>query len=423
MFSHQASANGNWLKLANSAPAAVQLMILLSDGTVLAANNPIPSAGFAWYRLRPDPNGHYVLGEWSEINEIAGMHDSRLYYSSQLLQDGRLFVAGGEYGSGKSRAEIYDPMANVWTQINPPSSLLDPTSSSPDGGLQAFLDSNSILLPDGTVMVAPVQPKSSGGTLIFNPFSNSWTNGQTPLGGNQDEASWVQLPDGSILTVDPGSFNSERYIPALTNWISDSPVPVALYSTVGTELGAGLLLPNGKAFYLGGSGHTALYTPSGTTNIGHWVAGPDIPNGLVAADASAALMPNGTILCAVAGPPTVGTNGTSFPTPTSFFEYDYTVGSTGAFTQVNGPTGLTDNVPSFVTGMLVLPDGSVLFADSTSYNSPATGAPLYVYVPLNGTQLTLGNQPTISSITPKPGRLVSSDGHRIKRSFRWCGLR
>jgi hypothetical protein len=369
-------------------------MILLSDGTVLAANNPNPSAGYVWYRLTPDPNGHYVLGEWSGI---APMNDWRLFYASQILQDGRLFVAGAEYGAGRATAEIYDPVADAWTRINPPASLLDATNG------QGFVDCESKLLPDGTVLLAPVSPGPNNGTLIYNARTNGWSQGPTNL-AFQAEASWVKLPDGSILTLDPDSTKSERYIPALNEWIADKDLPVNLWASlphyVG-ETGPALLLPNGQAFFLGGSGHTAIYTPSGTTNVGTWVAGPDIPNGLVSADAPAVMMPNGKILCAVAGAPSVdASTNVVFPRPTSFFEYDYTSGPVGAFTQVNGPTGQTDNTKSFDCAMLALPDGSVLFSDSTAYSWPETGAPLYVYVPEDGPQMTLGKPPTITSITP-----------------------
>lgn len=412
-FCASAGASGNWLTLANPAKAAVQLMILLSDGTVICANNPSTSsssAGFVWYRLTPDPFGHYVQGEWSDI---APMHDSRLYYSSQLLHDGRLFVAGGEYGSGGAKAEIYDPQHDLWTQINPPALFLDPTQPSKDGtNLQSFVDAASELLPDGRVLIAPVWPKLSAGTLIYDPRSNTWTNGNSAVGGNQDEATWVKLPDQSILTVDPFRTSSERYIPALERWIQDAPVGVALYSPIGDEMGPGFMLPNGKAFFLGGSGHTALYTPSGNTNYGTWVTGPDIPNGLTAADAPAAMMPNGKILCAVAGAPYTNSSGkTQFSAPTSFFEYDYTVGTTGAFTQVSGPTGLTDNVKSYTTAMLVLPDGSVLFSDSTEQDFPATGAKLYVYVP-DGTPVTV-SKPSISTIAPNPDGSFHLTGYNL----------
>ncbi len=389
-----ASGSGTWFTLANPAKAAVQLMILLPDGTVLAANNPNPTIGFVWYRLTPDPFGHYVLGDWSDI---APMHDARLYYSSDVLRDGRLFVAGGEYGPGGAKAEIYDPLFDTWTQINPPASLLDPTQQ------QAFLDSNSKLLPDGSVLIEPVQPGTNGSSLIYHPTSNSWSNITVPNSVNLDESSWVKLPDDSILTVQPDTSSSGRYIPSQGKWILDAPVPVNLWASLAPnffgETGPAFLLPNGKAFFLGGSGHTAIYTPSGTTANGSWVAGPDIPSGQVTADAPGAMMPNGKILFAASPPPTLdSSNNPVFHAPTSFFEYDYSVGTTGAITQVSGPTGLADNVGSFVTAMLVLPDGSVLYANSTEQNFPATGAKLYVYAP-DGPQVATG-KPAITSITP-----------------------
>jgi hypothetical protein len=396
-------ADGNWLTLANPCEAAVQLMILMSDGTVLAANNPTASgggAGFVWYRLTPDEYGHYVLGKWSDV---APMKDARLYYSSQLLPDGRLFVAGGEYGSGGAKAEIYDPAHDQWTQINPPVALLDPSQPSPYGGTQSFLDSASELLPDGSVLVNPVQPQTNYAQLIYYPQSNTWAQVSPP--GFISEASWVKLPDNSILTVINNSTSSVRFIPSLNQWIPDAPLPVSIWQGLGTiyagETGPAFLLPNGNAFFLGGSGHTAIYTPSGSTSAGSWVAGPDIPGGLGSADAPGAMMPNGKILCTASGPPfVVGTGKPNFPKPTYFFEYDYSAGPVGTFTPVNGPTGPTDDVPPFVTAMLVLPDGSVLYANSTEQNFPATGAKLYVYVPI-GDPVAAG-KPVISSITPNP---------------------
>ncbi|MGH7978137.1 MAG: hypothetical protein ACREE6_02080, partial [Limisphaerales bacterium] len=156
-----------------------------------------------------------------------------------------------------------------------------------------------------------------------------------------------------------------------------------IYDPTLFEIGAAIFLPDGRAFFLGDSGHTALYTPSGNTNPGSWVAGPDIPNGQGTPDAPAAMMVNGKILCAVAPAET-------YNPPTSFFEYDYTSGSVGSFAQVSSPTGgLTDNVPSYQTLMLDLPDGNVLYSHF--------GSDLYVYQPV-GSQLAAG-KPTISSIT------------------------
>src|ERR1044071_4678080 len=383
---------GTWTPLVHLAPGTVHFMLLLSDGTVMAKGTAGGGGiGNVWYKLTPDANGSYINGTWSTR---APMLDTRLWFSSQVLQDGRVFVAGGEYPNdppnhnfGRATAEIYDPVANSWTRIDPPASLLDPTMPSPVNTSynQSFADSDSEILANGTVLVTPVLPKVRGGTLIYNPVTNLWSAG--PILANnvayQDEASWVKLPDNSILTIDPFGTNSERYIPSTNTWISDSTVPTNLYDPFGFELGAAFLLPNGKAFYLGATGHTAIYTPTGTTSPGTWVAGPNIPNSQGTPDAAAAMMVNGKILCAVSPIPTSGNH---FPSPTSFYEYD---SSTNSFTQINGPTGATENHPCYETSMVVLPDGSVLYVSFSSQ--------LYVYRP-DGNPLPSG-KPAITGIS------------------------
>lgn len=366
-------AAGIWAPLANPPPAPVQLMLLLSDGTVMAAG----VGSNTWFKLTPDTSGNYVNGTWTTL---ASMANTRLFYSSAVLQDGRVFVAGGELGTGGFASEVYNPLTDTWTSAG----------SGPNN--EFFSDSMSKILPNGNMLVAPVAP-SQIRTLIYNPTSNTWATGVNAL-GSQNEASWVKLPDDSILTVDKGTQNSERYIPATGQWIADANVPVQLYEPLGRELGAALLLPDGRAFFLGGTGNTALYIPTGNTNPGTWVAGPNIPAGLTTPDAPAAMMVNGKILCAVS--PLLfccDVNGNNvFPVPTSFYEYDPSAGAIGAFTQVSSPTGgLTDNVRTFVTAMLDLPNGRVLYSNRTG---------LFVYQP-DGVPLAAG-KPTISTISTNP---------------------
>src|SRR5438046_9212348 len=74
--SSQASAVGAWTPLARNAPAGVELMILLSDGTVMCANQG-GSIGRAWYKLTPDNHGSYVNGTWTTLASTAS---TRLYY-------------------------------------------------------------------------------------------------------------------------------------------------------------------------------------------------------------------------------------------------------------------------------------------------------------------------------------------------------
>lgn len=384
LISSQAMAVGNWTPLAHNAPASVDLLLLLSDGTVMAQRSGTSSN---WFRLTPDIHGSYINGAWTTL---PSMHDTRLYFSSDVLKDGRVFVAGGEYGTGSATAEMYDPVANTWTPISPPPSLLNPAASSPAlaSGNQGFDDSISKILPNGSVLVGPVGPSTYGGTLIYDPVSSTWSAGPKYFrGGYQDEASWVKLPDDSILTIDPFGSHSERYIPSLNSWVDDGIVPESLYDSFGFELGAPFLLANGNAFFLGSTGHTALYAPTGTTSPGTWAAGPDIPGGQGTPDAAAAMMVNGRILCAVSPAPT-STN--HFPSPTSYYEYDPVSNS---FTQANAPGGGTNSAGStFQITMLDLPDGTILYARASSR--------LYVYQP-DGSPLP-GGKPAITSIAPNP---------------------
>ncbi len=342
-------------------------MLLLSDGTVMAAG---ADSANGWYRLTPDSNGSYVNGTWSTL---ATMHYTRLYYGSDVLTNGCVFIAGSEYYAGTNTAEFYNPINDTWTMCPPP-----------PAGQTLFYDCISKILPGGNVLIAPVGPATPGGTLIYVAASNTWSNGGKLFRGSyQDEASWVKLTNDTILTIDPFGTSSERYNPSLNRWGTDANVPVSLYDPYGSELGAAFLLPDGRAFFLGSTGNTALYTPSHGNTSGTWLAGPVIPNNQGTPDAPAAMMVNGKILCAVSPVPTSANH---FPSPTSFYEFDPVANS---FTQVSGPTGSTYNSPTYILRMLDLPDGTVLLSTSDSQ--------LYVYQP-DGSPLASG-KPTINGIT------------------------
>lgn len=346
---------GTWVPLNNLAPAQINTMLLLSDGSVICEEFGYFNNSTAWFRLTPDVHGSYVNGTWSSL---ASMHNTRLFFSSQILTNGNLFVAGGEYGTGTSTAETYDPLANTWTLV-------------PQAPPEGLSDAISMMLPDGRVLLGPAN--ASGQTVIYNLVAGTATLGPTAFGG-QNEASWVKLPDKSILTIDEASQSSERYIPSLNQWVKDATVPVPMYSS-SIEIGAALLLPNGKAFFLGASGHTALYTTTGTTNSGTWTAGPNIPSGLTPPDAPAAMLVDGNVLCAVTD-----------QTNTYFYEYNPTANN---FTQVNGPTGIAFPGATDYLRMLDLPDGTVLFGNN--------GQQFYVYQP-SGSPLAAG-KPAILSIS------------------------
>lgn len=429
-------AASGWTPLANKAPGGAGTMLLLSDGSVL-----VNTSYTAWSRLVPDNTGHYIHGTWTSISNSNCPHGD---FASQVLMDGRVFIAGGESpnppsgapgcaGPGQANSgvdtEIYDPVANVWTMANPPTSLIDPTQKTNFPslcGTQAFADMTSETLPNGNVLMAPVCPKNCGDTLIFNSKSFSpsssgsgWSFGGTlantggnALSCNEQETSWVKLQDGSILTADPpvqpGALEtSERYVPSLNKWFADTSLGFTLFNTEfgyngDGEEGPAFLLPNGTAIFIGGDPARGIYTPGAPPSpgsppvVGAWTQGSLSPNGpatggapLSADDAPGAMMIDGNILLALnfaAIPNDV------FPRPVSFYEYSPTQNT---FIEVLGPgnpgapSPWTDCGP---TTMLDLPDGTVLMPDGCD------GTQLYVYQP-NGPPLAQG-KPSIISITP-----------------------
>jgi hypothetical protein len=361
--------SGFWTLLANNAPATISTMMLLPDGTVMAQQGGSATSGSLatknWFQLTPQGfTGNYINGTWSTLH---AMNLERLYYASNVLSNDKVFVMGGEY-SGPSTTknftntgEIYDSVANTWSNV----------ANFPQG---LFGDDPSMVLPDGRILTGGGSYSPSPGadfTWIYNPSTNAWAQAATKIrrvvGGStsydsSDEEGWVKLSDGSILNYDlwtsisTGAFHAERYIPSTNQWVDASNVnalnPPSLMSSdaVGDEMGPGFLLPDGRAFYLGGNGHTAYYSLA--TNS--WTAGPNIPSGLGADDAPGAMMPNGHIL--------FGADTPLFHGPTSIFEFDP---STNTYSNVT-PGGFALGNPSYHTRMLMLPSGQVLLSNDAS---------------------------------------------------------
>src|SRR5665213_514734 len=340
-----------WMPITNLAPDYNGGgMLLLSDGTVICKtySGGNDGIGSIYDRLTPDSTGSYINGTWSQI---APMNYTRLYFSSQLLKDGRVYVAGGEYGSGSAQGEVWDPNTNIWTVT-------------PSTGY-GYIDANSELLPNGHVLQSC---EWNNVTFDYDPIANVYSNIQSTL-GTVDESAWIKQKDSSILFVLMDTYTSVRYIPSQGYWITDATVPVMLYDGL-SETGPGFLLPDGRTFYLGGSGQTAYYTPSGNTSPGSWTAGPVVPNGLGASDAGGSQMVDGKILCCF------NAQGT-FKSPTYYFIFDYL---TNTFNPITAPNGAASaNEPCYYSGMLNLPDGTTMYADQGQqqyYIYSSVGPPL-----------------------------------------------
>jgi hypothetical protein len=238
-------------------------MLLLSDGTVMVQSAASMFEN-AWDRLTPSPSpsgGDYLSGSWSSM---APMSLQREYYGSDVLPNGNVFVLGGEFsappgqmtqGNETNTGELYNPVTNAWTSI-----LSFPQSQFGDGLTET--------LPNGQILAGFYAGPQ---TYIYDPATNSWgSEADKRYGDRGAEETWVKLPDGSILTNDLTTSvgAGQRYIPSQSQWVAAGTSPVQLGDNggapIGLETGPAFLLPDGRAFFLGATGHTAFYTPSPT---------------------------------------------------------------------------------------------------------------------------------------------------------------
>ena len=100
-------------------------MALLTDGRVLVHDESGNSGTWGnWWTLTPDINGNYATGTWTQVATMPSGYGP-LYFGSAVLPDGRYIAEGGEYNLGRdawtTKGAIYDPVANSWTSVTPPS--------------------------------------------------------------------------------------------------------------------------------------------------------------------------------------------------------------------------------------------------------------------------------------------------------------
>ena len=105
-------------------PFRPDLMILLTDGSLLLHNGFVSSVGEAshWARLTPDAHGRYETGTWSGPFNMA---IARQWFASGVTRSGHVFVIGGEHSNDPispndtPTGEIFDPVTNTWATKAP----------------------------------------------------------------------------------------------------------------------------------------------------------------------------------------------------------------------------------------------------------------------------------------------------------------
>jgi len=370
---------GTWQQLKNVPQFNPNHQILLTDGSVLFADNgPTQSGSPNWYILKPDSHGSYINGSWKKVASMPNGYAPE-NAGSGVLPDGRVIVVGGDMNGspayvGENLMSIYDPVADKWTMIDPP-----------NGGLGQFAtisDAPSVSLSDGTFLFGPSGNGSTRDTdqqqvALLDLTTLKWKiiDSGARVGMNP-EAGFNLLPNGNILTIPTNlpDLKIAETLDVTTGKWSSAPLPVSLLDPVtagkggnNAEIGPALLMPDGRLFAEGSNANTAIYD----TKSGQWSEGPHMPvvDGKVdtAIDAPSAILPSGHVLMELS--PMNPANGESSP-PGHFFIFNG-----ASITQIQGPPSdaSTDQVGSNSARMLVLPTGQVLF------NSRMGPSGLYLY--------------------------------------------
>jgi hypothetical protein len=361
--------------------------LLLTDGTVLVQQ----IQSFGWWKLTPQLHTiDYQNGTLTQVQSMpTTLNYDPTFFASAVLPDDRVIIEGGEYNNGfkkfTTKGAIYDPVANTWTSVPPPA------------GWKKIGDASSVVLPDGTFMLAnccdnpPQAALLDATTLTWTVLTN--LSGFVGKFDENNEEGWTLLPNGDVLTVDAywnvfdlKGTNSEIYNPTSGVWTFAGKTGVQLWDSdddgcsggAGThETGTGVLLPDGRVFATGSNscpglpGHTSIYDPT----AGTWTPGPDFLAGNDQADAPAALLPNGNVL--------VDTNTGVNNYPTTFYTFNGT-----KFLTIPQPKGLSTLDSTEGARMLILPSGQILL---TQWGQPQ----MWFFTP--GGTYEAAWQPTIST--------------------------
>ncbi len=228
---------------------------LLPDGKVLAiggkttGNNPVGSCEI----YNP------TTGIWSSV---APMNYPRWGHHSVTLQNGKILVAGGDYGSyNQNSAEIYDYATDTWTLTSDMIYEHDSWSS-------------LVLLNDGKVLCTGgwgAYPDEKVAE-IYDPQTDTWTAVGNMNYGRNGHSS-VVLNNGKVLIYGgaTASTNVELFDPNTNTFTSTGSLNQSRSLSPGVKLTDGKIFTYGLGTFLGGTSGTMcmeIYNP----NSASWFA-------------------------------------------------------------------------------------------------------------------------------------------------------
>ncbi|MGZ3422150.1 MAG: Kelch repeat-containing protein, partial [Polyangiales bacterium] len=215
----------------------------LADGKILLMGGSLASSASSSVEVY-DP----VANTWTTK---APLKVARYDAMAVRLASGKVLVAGGEdFGGALSSAEVYDPVADTWTATSPMS------VARYDGAI-ARLASGKVILAGGH---SPVDKS----TVIFDPTSNSFSDGPTLVVGRTLPAI-ASTPDGHVY-VFGGSYGGEMFynsVEVMDPAFTASKAALSMF--VAREGASATLLFDQRILVAGGRGSS--FSPQSSTEL------------------------------------------------------------------------------------------------------------------------------------------------------------
>lgn len=234
----------------------------LSSGQVLVSGGVTGDRGDAVEKSAEvyDPQ----TGNWNTVDKMA---NTRFGHQSTLLADGRVLVTGGANSGGHcvytNTAEIYDPVANKWSNVDP--------MGTPRGfHLATALEDGRVVVTGGWTLPACLI-EATAATEIFDPSTGRWsptgnmTTSRAPLVLTSSDGL---LTDGRVLVTGGKAgaalittATAEVYNPNTGVWSLTGSMAAARQGHTTTRLNNGQMLVVGGGNNTGTLASAEVYTP------------------------------------------------------------------------------------------------------------------------------------------------------------------
>ena len=196
------------------------ILILFSTGLILLLVGCEPTKD----TVDSESSSNVSTASKNNVTLLASMIEKRQDFELVVLSDGRLLSIGGRGVGERSgvsavdTTEVYDPVADKWTQSGTMSDIRSVTSA--------------VELEDGTVLVsggAAHQRNATSLTEIWDPSTGEWTI-VAEMNQAREKFGLIRLEDGRVIAIG-GSDNesqhtatAEIYDPAADTWTLIDPM-------------------------------------------------------------------------------------------------------------------------------------------------------------------------------------------------------